>query len=436
LKILLNFIGDLERWIMRSDKVKAVFRECLKFILGIIGERGKIRIYYDFTPKVDLLNRTWHLELEQKNIYPHLFEFKDELLNSSIVKECLALMLEENFPKRLEMEIVDKNGKPVQNPNYEPFLMDEILGTITAKYLEKYGCDFNEEKFEEIYREMVSYVYSPERELVLVSPLENFDLKDLDEFSIDEYRIRKLSEEEIKTLIGFGYRLGFIFTPEHGTIENIYCVERIIKTPKRSRPPLPPYIEDFVTTLRLFKSGVVGFNLILSYPKIWKISWSGQLTLHMYSFKQPPKYIFEQKDLESFISFWNQFKKVKNQFPSNIKFSLRWFNKSYREQEVLDRLLDLAIALEVLFKVGDRLDLYVPHFIGSNKEEKRKINEDIRKLQKVRGAIVHSGYYECEREFVDSIENYYRVSMQKLLELLSNQSYESIIESLKDSMLD
>jgi hypothetical protein len=190
---------------MRGDEIKIVFRDCIRSILEIIQKYGKVQTYYSYAPKIDLLNRSWHLALEQKNIYPHLFEFENELMKLPAVKKCLDLMLKEDFPKRLEMKIVDKNGKPVQNPNYEPSLMYEILGTMTAKYLEKYGYEFNEEKFEEIYEEMISYVYSPERELVLVSPLENFDLKDLDEFSVDEYKVRKLNEQEMKILISFGY---------------------------------------------------------------------------------------------------------------------------------------------------------------------------------------------------------------------------------------
>jgi len=420
---------------MKSDEIKAVFRDCIKSIIEIIQKHGKIKTYYNYTPKINLLNRFWHLELERKNIYPRLFEFENELMGLPPVKKCLALMLEEDFPKRLEIKIVDKNGKPVQNPNYEPFLMNEILGTMMTKYLEQYGYDFNEERFEKIYEEMISYVYSPKRELVLVSPLENFELKDLDEFSVNKYRVRKLSEWEIKALIGFGYPLGFIFTPYCGSIESIYCIEIIIKTSKIHTPPLQPYVEDFVTALRLFKPGVTGFNSILHYPKIWRTSW-GMSTSHRYMFRRPPRYVFERKDLESFISFWNQFQKVKNQFSNNIKFSLRWFNKSYEEREVLDRLLDLAIALEVLFNTRDRLDLYLPHFISSSKDEKIKINEDIKELRKIRGALVHSGYYECKQEFVDLIENYYRLSMQKFLKLLSSLNYESIIQKIKESMLD
>jgi len=187
--------------------------------------------------------------------------------------------------------------------------------------------------------------------------------------------------------------------------------------------------------LRLFKPGVIGFNAILHYPKIWTTSW-GASTSQRYIFRRPPKYVFEKRELEPFISFWNQFKEAKNQFSNNIKFSLRWFDKSYAEQKVLDRLLDLAIALEVLFNTHDRLDLYVSHFIGLNKDEKRKINKDIRKLREMRGAIVHSGYYECKQEFVDLIENHYRLSMQKFLKLLPSLGYEKIIESIKESILD
>jgi len=416
---------------MGGDEIKIVFRDCIRSILEIIQKYGEVQTYYSYAPKIDLLNRSWHLALEQKNIYPHLFEFENELMKLPAVKKCLDLMLKEDFPKRLEM----KNGKPAQNPNYEPSLMYEILVTMTAKYLEKYGYEFNEEKFEEIYEEMISYVYSPEREIVLVSPLENFDLKDLDEFSVDEYKVRKLNEQEIKNLISFGYFPSFDLL-RGGIIDNIYCIERVIKTSNRNMPPVQPsYIEDFVTTLRLFKSGVTGFNTILFYSKIWINLW-GMLNLHSYRFTGYPKYVFERKDLESFLSFWSQFKKAKNQFPNNIKFSLRWFNKSYTEQDVLDRLLDLAIALEVLFNNSDRLDLYISHFIGSNKDERLKISKNINDLRRIRGAIVHSGYYECKQEFVDLIENYYRLSMQKFLKLLHDLNYEEIIESIKESILD
>jgi len=103
---------------MRGDEIKIVFRDCIRSILEIIQKYGKVQTYYSYAPKIDLLNRSWHLVLEQKNIYPHLFEFENELMKLPAVKKCLDLMLKEDFPKRLKMNIADKNGKPVQNPNY------------------------------------------------------------------------------------------------------------------------------------------------------------------------------------------------------------------------------------------------------------------------------------------------------------------------------
>jgi hypothetical protein len=79
---------------------------------------------------------------------------------------------------------------------------------------------------------------------------------------------------------------------------------------------------------------------------------------------------------------------------------------------------------------------YISHFIGSNKDERLKIYENINDLRSIRGAIVHSGYHECKQEFVDLIENYYRLSMQKFLKLLHDLNYEEIIESIKESILD
>jgi hypothetical protein len=420
---------------MKGDEIRNVFSECIKSILEIIHKSGEIRTYYDYSLKIDLSARSWYLELEPKIKYPLPLSFENELMRLPIVKKCLELMLKENFPQRIGLKIY-KNGKPVPNPNYEPHLKAEILEIMVIKYIEKYGFDFSEEKFEEIYKEMIEYVYSQERELIYVAPLENFDLLGLDEVKVDDYKIRRLDEWEIKALIEFGYFLGPTYSPYHGGIENIYCIERIIRIPKKEGLMFPlPDIDDFLTALRLFKAGFAGFNAILQYPRIWRIAWGVSIS-DKRTFERSPKYVFEQKNLEPFISFWNKFKNVKNNFPNNIKFSLRWFNKSYKEQEDIDRLLDLAIALEALFNISDRLDLYVSHFIGSSKEERLKISKDIEKLRKIRGAIVHSGYYKCEREFIDLIENYYRLSMQKFLNLITNQSYESIIKSIKESILD
>ncbi|MEM2203875.1 MAG: HEPN domain-containing protein [Sulfolobales archaeon] len=424
----------LERSERTEDEI--IFREAVKAILEIMKRLGEIRVYSILVPKIDLAKRFWHLESETKITYPRIPELENEVAKLEPVRKCVSLMLKRDFPKHLEMIITDKDGKPVENPDYEPFLIAEIL-TLTYRYIELYGPEFNEEKFKELFNEMMEYVYSPTRDLVLVSPLENFELENIDEFTVDEYKVRRLTEWEIKALIRYGYRFGIISTPEYGRLDTIYCVESIIKTSKVITPSFHHYIEDFVTVLRLFKPGIVGFNAILHYPKIWRTSWGASFS-HRYQFRQYPKYVFSTGDVQPFTQLWRKYSKLRNQLPKNIKFSLRWFNKAYEEREMLDKLLDLEIALEVLFGTSNRyrLDLYVPHFIGSNKEERLKINKDIRDLWEKRSSIVHSGYSEVTPEFVSRIENIYRLSMQKFLELLPKRSYEDIIEDIKVSILE
>lgn len=410
------------------------FKNAVESIIKLIQERATTRNVCYLAPQFDFSKNTWQLEIKSKIVCPSITEFREECEKLEPVKKCLDLMLERNFPEYLEMRIVDSSGKPVENPDYRSFLMAEILGTLVNKYLEIYGFEFREEEFKKLYDEMVEYVYSKGRELVIVSPLENFELRDTTECSIGKYKIRELSEWEMQELIKHGYPLGFIFGPDFGSIETRYCAETIINVPRRHTPSLEPYIEDFVTVLRLFKHENVEHGCILHYPKIWRTSWGMSFgyrsRLHVF-----PKYILSKDDIPSLNSFAQRFFDVKNQLPNSVKFAMRWFNKSYREYDTLDRLLDLAIALEVLFSTSDRLDLYIPHFIGSNKEEKIKLNKDIKELRDKRGSIVHSGYSKVEQGFVENIKNIFRLCMLKFIDLLPNTTYKEILEDIRNRII-
>jgi len=419
--------------IEETRDMRKKFREAVKSIIELMKKRSKPRSIYYLSPEIDLVKRAWHLELKTKTIFPSVMEFYDDAMKLESVKECLDLMVERKFPKRLETRIVDKDGKPVENPDYRPFLMSETLVSLTYRYLELYGFKFLEENFEKLYNEMIAYVYSTQRELIVVSPLENFELNGIEEFSIDEYKVRRLTEWEVRELIEHGYRLGFVFSPEYGSIDNIYCVERIMKAPKRSTPPLESFIQDFVTLLRIFKHDMIGCGPILHYPKIWRMSWG--MSLSTQAHRLAPKYVLSKDDIQPLTSLWEQFIQAKNKLPNNVKFALRWFDKSYEERETLDRVLDLAIALEVLFGTSDRLDLYVLHFIGLDREEKLALNEVIKDLRKIRGGILHSGYYKVKPEFADTVENIFRRSARKFLGLIINLSYEEIKKEIRTSIL-
>jgi hypothetical protein len=427
-----------------SNEVELAFKECINSLLRFIREHNLVIMNYDITPIIDLSKKTWQLGLALRYIYskPLLLEVVEGGIKLPEVEKCVELMLREDFPRRINMKIVDKDGRPVERPNYRPFLIGEILLPLVFKHVEKCGLEFNEKCFKSIYEELVEYVYAPKLTHFIVAPLENFELHNAEEVVMGEYRIRRLEEEEIKTLlhIGGGHILGtsFLYT---GFLENIYCIERRVDVPRGKNLDMPAYfrdIENFITALRLFKHGAVGYNVLLYYPKVWRIySATGSLIHLSRAIRIFSKYVLDVLDLESLKSFWKAFEKAINLLPSNIKFSLKWFNKSYLELNEVDRLLDLAIALESLFQTGDRLDLYVAHFIGKDSEERRKIHKDMIELRRLRGAIVHEGYHKVEEEFVNRVEDYYRRSARKFIDLLSEgkMSHEDIVKSIKDSLL-
>jgi hypothetical protein len=429
-----------------SNEVELAFKECLKSLLRFARERNLISLSYEIAPIIDLSKRVWQLGLAPRYIYskPVLLEVIEGRIKLPEVEKCVELMLREDFPRRISMKIVDKDGRPVERPNYRPFLIGEILLPLMFKHVEKCGLEYNEECFKSIYEELVEYVYSSKATYIIVAPLENFELHNAEEVVMGEYKIRRLEEKEIETLLHMGgaHALGasFLYT---GFLENIYCIERRVNVPKEESFNVSTYfegVENLITALRLFKHGNVGCSMYLYYPK--RITYSvygvygasGPLSRATRAFS---KYVLDASDIEHFKLFWRVFERAINLLPNNIKFSLKWFNKSYLEPNDVDRLLDLAIALESLFQTGERLDLYVVRFIGKDLEERKKIYKDVYELRRVRGAIVHEGYYEVDREFVDRIENYYRQSARKFIELLSEGKtrHEDIIKSIKESLL-
>ncbi len=418
-----------------------IFRNAVESIIGFLKERSKPKEVYYLSPQFDLTKYTWHLGINIGTIYPSIREFFDEVKELEPVKKCLELMLERDFPKHLEMRIVDREGKLVENPDYKPFLMREILGVLVDKYLSSYGFDFKEEKFRELYNEMAEYVYSKTGKLVVVSPLENFELQDANEVSIGNYRVRELTEWEMQKFITNGYPLGHMFVIDFGSIETKYCVETLLNVPKTHIPPLdiPPlesYVEDFISALRLFKPGYVEHGPILYYPKVWRISWGMSLRRKSLGLAFS-RYVLSKESVDPLSSLMEQYLKLKHQLPNQVKFAIRWFNKSYQEADMMDKLLDLAIALEVLFGSSDRLDLYIPRFIGSNKEEKMKLSKDVKQLREIRGSIVHTGFSKIDREYVSVIENIFRGCLLKFINKLSSGfTYESIMNNIRESLIE
>ena len=153
-----------------------VFREAVVSILEVIKSKSKPTKTYSSSIETDLTNRTWWVDFEIKTRFPSVAQFYDDIMALETVKDCLDLMLRREFPKRLEIRVVNSEGEPVESPDYRPFLTAEILGAFVNKYVDLYGLTFIAERFKELYDELMAYVYSEKRENIVVSPLRNFEL--------------------------------------------------------------------------------------------------------------------------------------------------------------------------------------------------------------------------------------------------------------------
>jgi len=426
----------------------------------------------DYELRIDLTSRIWDIIPVPRRAYSldgeRLFE---ELKEHDAVKRCLEFMLREEFPKRLEMAIVDREGKPVANPDYRPFLFSKVLAPLAYEYIQEFGCIFSEQNFEKLFNKMMAYVYAEEWEVVAVAPLENFELVGAEEVSIDKYKIRRLSGWEMKQLIRMGHAdsLGIVSKPTFGVIENVWCIEVSARAPKSILKlskevtfklgglvkevmlKLGPdvfnnifntnifNIDEFVTVMRLLKRGFVTSSVIFIYSKMEMRKWfpviSATLSLvRLRMYADHPKYTLNYNEIDSLSRLWGLYKRAKARLPRGLRIALRWFNKSYEESGVEDRVLDLAIAFEAMFSRRN-YEVLAPRLITSDFNERKKIAEDLKELKSARDSIAHGGHGRFSKDKLEAIaanaEEIFRRCYRRFLELIAEgKSYNEIIDEV------
>jgi hypothetical protein len=361
--------------------------------------------------------KTWFQIHETKCVYPSLYEIQTDKIEA--VEECLELLIDEKFPELLEMKIFDSSGKLIENPDFKPFLLAEIVGPLVYQHINISGLQFDEVTCDKLIDELFDYVFSRERTFICVVPLINFTLESHNELSLREFKIRKLEKWELEKLLELGYPLGSFHTPLGGSLEIQYCLEFRSKAPRRSFPSRPD-VEEVISALRLFKKGDLHYNSILTYPEKWRLSYRSSGTLMA---PRPTAFPYTLNEKEGFLfkSFWSSFRDSKKAMGFSFRTSLRWFNKSYEEREPVDEFLALAIGFETLFKTDKKLDIYVPHLVSPRAlGDRLKIAEKMKILRDIRNSIVHAGFSrELTNEFTKETKEILRACLRKFVEKFS-----------------
>ena len=105
----------------------------------------------------------------------------------------------------------------------------------------------------------------------------------------------------------------------------------------------------------------------------------------------------------------------------------RWLGRFRHE----DRLLDIAVALEVLFgleggELTHKLSVRAAHLLGDSGEERLSVYESVQRLYRERSRIVHGGRSRRDGRHTDAeetVEDAYRVGRAALLRILARGSF-------------
>jgi len=345
----------------------------------------------------------------------------EELKKHEAVKRCIDFMLQQEFCKKVErvteIKVVGTEDNP---PDYRHFLFIQVLLRLTYEYTKEFGCEFTEQKFKILFDEMITYLHS---EVIEVTILENFELKGAEEVLIDKYRIRKLDEWEKEQLMRLGHieELGIMIGPPLIFTQNLWCIEVKYDVQKKDLHGLGSDIGEFIKVMRLFKGGSVSRGDTLRYSKarnrfsLNSAAWKGiQISVPRSA------YVLKQDEVNSLSQLWELYNRVKDKLPGQLELSLRWFEKSYEEFEVEDKILDLDIAFDAIFS-GYNYSNYV---------------RNLRRLKDARNGIVHYQHGKLQPNELEAIateaEEIFRKCYKWFLELIDNKkNYEEIIKEEK-----
>ncbi|HIH36564.1 MAG TPA: hypothetical protein HA232_01485, partial [Methanocellales archaeon] len=139
--------------------------------------------------------------------------------------------------------------------------------------------------------------------------------------------------------------------------------------------------DKLVTALRLFKSGMVGFNIIkrkpmADIPIILKDPFD--YSTGTYSPFSGQQYTLTETEVSEFRSFWDKFNKTKPFQIAPLGVAIRRFNYAYGRDKLEDKLMDYMIAFEALFfkqdEMGEfshKLAVGVSRLLKQNYEERK-----------------------------------------------------------------
>jgi hypothetical protein len=127
-----------------------------------------------------------------------------------------------------------------------------------------------------------------------------------------------------------------------------------------------------------------------------------------------------------------------------MRHAIDRISMSMSRDNVVDRAIDLCIALEMMLMAGSsqkaeltfRVALYGSLLLGGNSEDKKKNYELLRNVYKLRSSAVHSGRFDEKKEknekYLESVNNIIErgtdVTIDIACKIIKNREFVDIID--------
>lgn len=249
-------------------------------------------------------------------------------------------------------------------------------------------------------------------------PLTNFESKFTSIKLAFGYLIRKISKAERKILEKYNIGWPKIAYGDF-TIECVSTKETLKQDFGLWAIQLERTIEKAVFAFRLYKEGIVGYNVIVLIPQVkteqclglHRRPWSSADVL-----ESQEKYEISHHEIQDLQKFFAEFIAL----PLNdLTLAARYFNKSYEEIDTHDSFVDLIIALESLYLKGENLELgyklrmRMSHILSRDSAKRKSIYDTVKKAYKLRGDIIHGAKLPAiDPALLLEIRKYARESLQ------------------------
>jgi len=213
-------------------------------------------------------------------------------------------------------------------------------------------------------------------------------------------------------------------------------------------------LRTILLALRLIKPGTLGYRLSLFEP-LEDIGDSPSITQFTPMDQQAwgeGEYRLEEGDIKTLQRFWreNCDRLFRLDQLGALQIAISRFEMSYHKYKHVDKFLDLMMAMEALYlareenmELSYRMSQRAALMLESDKDERIKLRNRIRKLYRIRSKLIHGGSLEVgaeggsESDVVLELKDYVRQSIRKFLPLCKDsKSIDKELKKLDDEALD